>query len=209
MTDQEVSKMFLMVKAAYPRVFKDYDAKMMEHYIDAWLMVFRDIPAEQGFAGLKVYLSTEKTGFPPSPGQIMDCIHRLAPDEIPNEMEAWTLVDKAVKNSNYNAEEEFKKLPQIVRRAVRSPGRLKEWAAMDANTYMTVEQSNFMRVYRAEADRERTNLRIPQDIRPQLEMIADPALMIETAEDHERSRTPDAEIDKMIEFLQETGGKRH
>lgn len=202
MTRPDVAKMFYMVKAAYPRMFKDYGETDVKNYIDAWCMVFADIPAEAGYAGLKTYLSTEKTGFPPSPGQIMDCIHRLTPDEVPNEMEAWTLVDKAVRNSNYNAEGEFAKLPQIVRRAVRSPGRLKEWAAMDANTYMTVEQSNFMRVYRAEAEKERINLRIPKDIRPQLEQISDPVLMIEDGEEHEGSKTPDAEIEKMIKFLQ-------
>ena len=156
MTDQEVSKMFLMIKAAYPRVFKDYDAGMMANYIDAWLMVFKDIPAEQGFAGLKAYMSTETSGFPPSPGQIMDCIHRLKPDDLPNEMEAWSLVDRAVRNSNYNADEEFAKLPQIVRRAIRNPARLREWARMDIATYQTVEQSNFMRTYRRWREKRKT-----------------------------------------------------
>lgn len=201
MTDQEVAKMFLMVKAAYPRIFKDYDAKMMGNYIDAWMMVFADVPAEKAYAGLKTYLSTETTGFPPSPGQIMECIHRLTPDDIPNEMAAWSLVDKAVRNSNYNAEEEFEKLPQIIRRAVRNPARLREWAQMDVATYQTVEQSNFMRTYRAEVENERKNLRIPSDIRPQLEMIPDPAPRIETKVEHEKSKTPDAEIEAMIERL--------
>jgi hypothetical protein len=201
MTRPDVAKMFYMVKAAYPRMFKDYGETEVKNYIDAWCMVFSDISAEQGFAGLKVYLSTEKTGFPPSPGQIMDCIHRLTPDDIPNEMAAWSLVDKAVRNSNYNADEEFEKLPQIVRRAVRNPARLKEWAQMDVATYQTVEQSNFMRTYRAEVENERKNLRIPLDIRPQLEMIPDPAPRIETKVEHEKSKTPDAEIEAMIERL--------
>lgn len=202
MTDQEISKMFLMVKAAYPRTFKDYDENMIANYIDAWCMVFKDIPAEQGYAGLKAYLSTETSGFPPSPGQIMDCIHRLTPDDIPNEMAAWSLVDKAVKNAIYNADEEFEKLPQIVRRAVRNPARLKEWAQMDVATYQTVEQSNFMRTYRAEVENERKAMRIPTDIRPQLEMISDPAPRIEAKTEHEKGKTPDAEIEAMIRRLE-------
>lgn len=201
MTDQDVAKMFYMVKAAYPRMYKDFSVQDAKNYIDAWCMVFKDIPAEQGFKALKVYMSTETTGFPPSPGQIMDCIHRLTPDDIPNEMAAWTLVDKAVRNSNYNAEEEFEKLPQIIRRAVRNPARLREWAQMDVATYQTVEQSNFMRTYRAEVENERKNLRIPSDIRPQLEMIPDPAPRIATKVEHEKSKTPDADIEAMIERL--------
>ena len=42
MTDQEVSKMFLMVKAAYPRTFKDYDENMIANYIDACLALEGD-----------------------------------------------------------------------------------------------------------------------------------------------------------------------
>ena len=201
MTRQDVIKMFYMVKAAYPRMFKDYGEIETKNYIDAWCMVFADVKAEAGFAGLKTYLSTETKGFPPSPGQIMDCIHRLTPDEIPNEMEAWSLVDKAVRNSNYNADEEFKKLPQIVRRAIRNPARLREWAAMDEATYQTVEQSNFMRTYRAEVEHERVNMKIPQDIRPALEMIPDPVRQIEDKAEHDRAKTPDEEIENMIRKL--------
>lgn len=201
MTDQEVSKMFLMVQAAYPRVFKDYDEAMIENYIAAWCMVFADVPAEEGYAGLKTYLSTETKGFPPSPGQIMDCIHRLKPDNIPNEMEAWTLVDKAVRNSLYNSQEEFAKLPQIVRRVVRYPARLREWAQMDIAAYQTVEQSNFMRVYRAEVEREKTVMRIPQDIRPQLETIPDPELMIEDRAESTKGTVPEEALNDLLDEL--------
>lgn len=201
MTRQEVAKMFLMTKAAYPRFFKNYGEDEIRYYIDAWCMVFNDVPPELGYGGLKTYLATETTGFPPSPGQIKDCIHRMTPDALPNEMSAWSLVVKAVRNSNYNAVAEFDKLPQIVRRVVRDPGRLKEWAAMDAETFQTVEQSNFMRCYRAELTNERVISRIPQDLRPQLEHIPDMDLMIEDKSEHERGKTPDAEIQAMIDFL--------
>lgn len=201
MTDQDVTKMFFMVKAAYPRMFKDYDEVMTSNYIDAWYMVFKDVPAEQGFKGLKVYMSTETTGFPPSPGQIMECIHYLTPDDLPNEMEAWALVDKAVKNSTYNSQEEFEKLPQIVKRAVRNPARLKEWAKMDISEYQTVEQSNFMRTYRAEVEKARMNEKIPQDIRPRLEQISSPLPQIEEHKEVTRAVTPDAAINAMIEKL--------
>lgn len=201
MTRQEVAKMFFMVKATYPRMFKDFGETETNNFIDAWCMVFNDIPAEQGYAGLKTYLSTETSGFPPSPGQIKDCIYRMTPDAIPNEMSAWSLVVKAVRNSNYNSVGEFDKLPQIVRRVVRDPARLREWANMDAATFQTVEQSNFMRCYRAEVENERVVNRIPQDLRPQLEHIPDIDLMIEDKQDHGKGETPDAEIENMINFL--------
>lgn len=194
-------KLFYAVKAAYPMVYQKFGEQETKGYIDAWCMVFADTPAEQAFNGLKTYLATDTKGFPPSPGQIKDCIYRMTPDAIPNEMSAWSLVVKAVRNSNYNSVGEFDKLPQIVRRVVRDPARLREWANMDAATFQTVEQSNFMRCYRAEVENERVVNRIPQDLRPQLEHIPDIDLMIEDKQDHGKGETPDAEIENMINFL--------
>lgn len=202
MTETDVVKMFYMVKAAYPNAYRDFGKTETDNFIAAWCMVFADVPVEKGFAGLKVYLATETKGFPPSPGQIMDCIHRLKPNELPNEMEAWTLVDRAVRNSNYNAAEEFERLPQIVRRAVRNPARLREWAQMDLATFQTVEQSNFLRTYRAEVENERRNQRIPADIRPQLEIIEAPRAVIEEKTEHARAVTPDEDIEAMIAELE-------
>lgn len=202
MTRQDVVKMFFLVKSAYPKFYRDFGEEETKYYIESWFMVFANVDTVSAFKGLKVYMSTETSGFPPSPGQIMDCIHRLTPDELPNEMEAWTLVDRAVRNSNYNAQEEFDRLPMVVKRAVRNPARLREWAQMDIATYQTVEQSNFMRTYRAEVENERRNQRIPSDIRPQLEVIETPAVMIEERTEHEKAAAPDADIEAMIARLE-------
>lgn len=202
MTRQDVVKMFFLVKSAYPKFYRDFGEEETKYCIESWFMVFANVDTVSAFKGLKVYMSTETSGFPPSPGQIMDCIHRLTPDELPNEMEAWTLVDRAVRNSNYNAQEEFDRLPMVVKRAVRNPARLREWAQMDIATYQTVEQSNFMRTYRAEVENERRNQRIPSDIRPQLEVIETPAVMIEERTEHEKAAAPDADIEAMIARLE-------
>lgn len=202
MTRQDVVKMFFLVKSAYPKFYRDFGEEETKYYIESWFMVFANVDTVSAFKGLKVYMSAETSGFPPSPGQIMDCIHRLTPDELPNEMEAWTLVDRAVRNSNYNAQEEFDRLPMVVKRAVRNPARLREWAQMDIATYQTVEQSNFMRTYRAEVENERRNQRIPSDIRPQLEVIETPAVMIEERTEHEKAAAPDADIEAMIARLE-------
>lgn len=46
-----------------------------------------------------------------------------------NELEAWSLVEKAIRNSIYNSQEEFSKLPPLVQKAVGSPNVLRLWAA--------------------------------------------------------------------------------
>lgn len=200
MTKEDIARMVYVIKSTYQNQFKDYDNTMMQNMIDAWTMVFADKDVDEVFKGLQIYLSSDKKGFAPSPGQVVDCMHRLRP-KVANEMEAWNIVDKAVRNSIYGAQEEFNKLPQIIRRVVRNPGRLREWAVMDCEAYQTVEQSNFMRAYRTEVEREKQNELIPKKIRPMLENIGDSIPMIETVTDREEVFSPDTEIEELISQL--------
>lgn len=202
MKREDVGKMIFLVRATYAKYYSTYTDQMMRNMTDAWCMVFEDKDGGQVMKGLKIYLNSDKTGFPPSPGQIIECMRSLEPTGM-NEMQAWSIVDKAVRNSAYNAEKEFEKLPQIIRRVVRHPSRLKEWAMMDSASYQTVEQSNFMRSYRAEFERENLNSKIPKDIRPELEMISYDLPSIEQKEERQIAKSPDEMIDELIKQLQD------
>ena len=201
MNREDIGKMIYLIKATYPTHFKAYNQNEIRNLVDAWEMVFGDKDSGEVLKGLKIFLNTETKGYPPTPGQIIDCMGRLDTNTLPNEMEAWSMVDKAVKNSGYEAAEEFNKLPQIIRRVVRNPARLKEWALMDAADYMTVEQSNFMRSYRAEKEREEQNRRIPQEIRPSLGEIRDTIPEIPVKNDTEKGETPDEALEALFEEL--------
>lgn len=201
MTADEISKMVYIVKSTYPNQFKNYDTAMMKNHIAAWVMVFEDKPKDLAYQALKLYLSTDSKGFAPSPGQIVDCMHKIRPKQYMNEFEAWSLVDRAVKNSIYNANEEFNHLPQIIRRVVRNPARLREWAKMDIESYQTVEQSNFMRSYRVELQREKDREKIPEHIRPMIEEICDRLPQIEAKQETEQGTTPDEMIENLITQL--------
>lgn len=201
MNRDDIAKMIYLIKATYPNHFKAHDSQGLKDMLEAWTMVFEDKDRGEAFKGLKIFLNTDTKGFPPSPGQIIDCMGRLETNTLPNEMEAWSMVDKAVRNSGYDAAEEFNKLPQIIRRVVRNPARLKEWALMDSADYMTVEQSNFMRSYRAEKEREEQNRRIPQSIRPALGEIHDTIPEIEARDYGEKGETPDEALEALFEEL--------
>ena len=71
-----------------------------------------------------------------------------------SELAAWEMVRRAISNSNYNADEEFEKLPALVQKAVGNPANLREWASMDIETVNSVEQSHFIRAFRAAVTRE-------------------------------------------------------
>ncbi|MFR4578409.1 MAG: hypothetical protein ACLT76_00945 [Clostridium fessum] len=79
-----------------------------------------------------------------------------------NGMEAWILVRKALRNSTYNAETEYEKLPEAVRRAIGGSSNLREMAALDIDRVDTVEQSHFIRTYEATVKRIKDEAKIPK-----------------------------------------------
>jgi hypothetical protein len=137
----------------------------MKYTVEFWMEMLGEYTYSQVYAGLKAYISTDKSGFAPSIGQIVDKIHNLTTQASLNEMEAWSLVSKALKNGYYGAEEEFKKLPPVVQRAVGGPQMLRNWASTDIYSIENVVQSNFMRAYKAECMRESERQRMSPDIR--------------------------------------------
>lgn len=167
MTENETKKIIAYIITAYPNFKPDN----MKYTVELWKEMLGEYTYSQVYAGLKAYISTDKSGFAPSIGQLVDKIHNLTEQSPLNEMEAWSLVSKALKNGYYGAEEEFKKLPPIVQRAVGSPQMLRNWATTDIKSIENVVQSNFMRVYKAECMRESELQRMSPDIRALIDKV--------------------------------------
>ena len=107
MTRDEVAKMLCVIRSTYPQIFSKYSAQDITNMVFVWHSVLEDYTYSQGSAGVRIYLSTDTKGFPPSPGQVIDCIHKAMPEEKQkmSSLEAWAQVRKALRN---NAAEEFK-----------------------------------------------------------------------------------------------------
>lgn len=103
-------------------------------------------------------------------------------DSSMSELEAWSLVRKAVRNSGYHSVEEFEKLPEACQRAVGSAANLKEWALMDSERVETVEQSHFIRNYRTTVQRISEEKKLPESIRLLIASMRDNALELEKKE---------------------------
>lgn len=167
MTTQETAKIIYVIKATYPNSFQKYTTKDLENMIAAWSSVMEDYSYEVVSAGLKVYLSSDTKGFPPSPGQVIDCITKITtpPQEDLTADEAWGYVVKAISNSGYNAAEEYEKLPDICKRVVVNPAKLRTWAMMNSDELHTVEKSHFYRSYRTVLERQREDAKIPSSVK--------------------------------------------
>lgn len=75
------------------------------------------------------------------------CGEIASPEPQMSEAMAWDLVRNALRDSSYHAEEQFEKLPQIVKRAVVSPDRLREWCMLSSDTVTSVVRAEFRRSY--------------------------------------------------------------
>lgn len=165
MTRSEAIMIFNILKAAYPNSYKGMTKDDANNVINLWCDMFDDEDDRYIGLAVKAFITSDTKGFPPTIGQLKNMIYKLKnPDEM-TEQEAWNHVMKALSNSLYNAEEEFKKLPEVIQRILGNHKTLKEWAMIDRETLSTVTASNFMRSYKARAKNEREYLALPQSVR--------------------------------------------
>lgn len=152
------------MKAVYaqPTFLPDQDA------FNVWYALLKDLPYELTSMAVQKHMLTEK--FPPTIADIRAKANEVVerPAEDISELEAWSLVRRAIGNSNYHAEEEFKKLPEACQIAVGSPANLREWAMMDSDQVATVEQSHFIRNYRTAVKRMTEDKKLPPAFRERI-----------------------------------------
>lgn len=171
MTYEETLKIFAVLKANYSNFFKNLTRIDAEAQVNLWSEMF-DEPYELVGAAVKAYIATDTDGYPPNVGKIKEYIRKLTQSEEMTELEAWTCVQKALRNSLYNSASEFEKLPPIVQRLVGSHNQLREWAMMDSDTVNSVVSSNFQRSYKARAKSEKEYLALPTELKSTIEKLA-------------------------------------
>jgi len=187
MTYDDTLMVMGVLRAAYPNYYKGMTRKEADGIVGLWSAMFADEPAELVAAAVKAHIATDTKGFPPHIGAIKDAIVKLQTPEEMTELEAWSLVRRAVSGASMDdtsrifrdgvfsppsAIVNFEKLPPVLQRLVGDPKRLAEWNMVPNDELETVVQSNFMRSYRARAAHERELLALPADIRQTMQQIA-------------------------------------
>ena len=159
MKREETVKVIRIICDCYP----NYKPNNLSETVDVWNMMLSDYTYEQISLALKAYILTDTNGFAPSIGQLVDRVNTFSQPQELNELEAWSLVYKAIRNSAYNSEYEFSMLPEVVRKAVGTPNQLRTWA-MDENFNEQVVSSHFVRCYRSEVAKDKDFRKMPANI---------------------------------------------
>lgn len=161
MTFKEFGKLADAIKTYFPRD----NMLPTDTSMELWYDMLKDMDYQSACIGLKNHVATSK--FAPTIADIRNGAVMTQPQEL-NEMEAWSLVSKAIRNSTYNSVSEFEKLPPLVQKAVGLPDSLREWA-MTENINLEVVMSNFQRAYKAELKRHEELQKMPQNVRNLIE----------------------------------------
>ena len=149
--------------------FRPIDTEMLAI---SWTRILQNYSYKQVNMAVQVFETTDTSGFAPIPSQLINIITKISQPEQLNEIEAWTLVSKALRNGYYGAEEEFAKLPPIVQKAVGSPAQLRMWATTDEKSVESVISSNFMRTYKAEVKRAEEYASLPENVKALMQKMS-------------------------------------
>ena len=153
------------LSAAYPGAYKRFTEQKFETLIAVWYNTFSEYPVEMVMVGVQGYISTDTSGFPPSPGQVIKIIQDLTAEKETNSMEAWAIVKKAVNSPRDRMEEAFRTLPPLIQKVVGGHHQLMAWGNVNEEEFETVIQSNFMRTYETEKRRQKQIDMLPERIR--------------------------------------------
>ena len=182
MTEKEVRQLLAMTQAVYP----NYNPPSREAAVNAWLMCLSEYDNNVVMAAFKAYMTTNTSGFAPAPGQLIEILQTLTQPSELNELEAWSIVRKALRNCGYNAEQEFAKLPTVVQKAVGTPQQLKIWAC-DSEFNENVVSSNFIKTYKTEVKRATELNKMPNDVRKLIEMVNTNSVSAQIASENKRT----------------------
>lgn len=190
MTLREAGAVMDILTVAYPQFYKKQTDEERVMAVRLWAEMFADDALAAVLAAVKAHIASDEKGFPPHIGAIKNAIVKLTcPPELEmSEMEAWSLVRRAIRGSSTepwsrkwrsgvldgrtSAEVNFERLPELLQRIVGSPDQLAEWERVDDDKIDTVIQSNFMRSFRARAANEREYLALPTDIRRAMDSLS-------------------------------------
>jgi hypothetical protein len=167
LTREETVKIIRIMCDSYP----NYKPNNISETVDVWCMMLEDYNYNQISVALKAYVTSDTSGFAPSIGELIAKIQMISQPQELNEMEAWSLVSKALRNGTYGAVEEFSRLPPTVQEAVGNPDNLRNWATSDYKAIETVIQSNFIKTYRSVTSRAEEIKRVPAEIQELIEKV--------------------------------------
>ena len=125
--------------------------EQMELQIKVWTDLFSEYSVEAVMSGVRTFATTDASGFPPVPGQIIENMYRVAHLTDDSAIKAWNLVRRAINMPRDQYGLAYDALPEDVRETLGTKenaiATLTSWGMVPTEQFETVVQSNFLRSY--------------------------------------------------------------
>ena len=143
MKKNEILKIILILKASYPYAFKDMSEQDVESMVALYQEMFKENSYEDVSIAIKNIIRTSE--YMPTIATIKNKLYEIKHPIQENNSELWDKLLNAIGNSSYHSEEEFEKLPLLVKEYIRSPRQLQEMATMPSDEIHTVVKGQFLK----------------------------------------------------------------
>lgn len=163
MTRDECGKLVTTAAAYHPNTFKDL--AQLDQTVGAWFYVLQDVDFKAAMNALVVLEASGKLGYFPTVGMVRNAVVPITIGEsYLSEAEAVAMWRRAIANGNYNAQEEFDRMPPEMQAAVGSPENLKWDNHTSGEWNGNVQESHFRRTYNQTVERLKAEARTPEKI---------------------------------------------
>ena len=119
MNKKEITKIILILKTAYPYAFKDMSEEDITNMVELYEEMFKENNYGEVSSAIKFLINT--CDYMPSIAMIKTKIYDLTHSQQESNSELWDKLLIAIGNGSYHSEEEFEKLPLLVKEYIKSP----------------------------------------------------------------------------------------
>ena len=144
MTREEAIKILSILKVSYPNFYKNMTKSDAENTIALYQEMFEDCNINLVAIAVKELINSYE--YPPTIATIKNKMYELtnAKKDVSGS-DLWNCLLNAIRNGYYGANEEFEKLPEIVKEFVKSPIQLRELSEMDSSVINSVVKGQFLK----------------------------------------------------------------
>lgn len=146
MNRQETIKIIVGLKTMFPNSYNNMNAEEKEVLVSMWQDTLQDYTYNQVYQAMKMYITSNTSGFAPTPANIIENIRTMQPSKYLSENQAWDVYYKGICNSSYNSVEEYNKLPEEIKK-ITSPQQMRSLAQEGNEGMMASVKASFNRDY--------------------------------------------------------------
>lgn len=166
MNKVETAKILAVLKATYPNFYRDMKKEDIDNTISIWTEMFKEEPYELISMILKEVIVTSE--YPPTIATIKSKMKEIISTNEESNTGLWDILVKAIGRSGYYAEEEFNKLPDIIKEFVKSPYQLQELSQMPSDTVHSVVKGQFLKQIEILKNRDKIKTELSPEVKKYL-----------------------------------------